>query len=141
MCLAAWNVKWDSPPLWPVVLPSVTGFVAACVPYLTDVRFFSEDSILAPFALMACLFILLLALPSERGGGLETLLGAWAAMLFSLLPQLLFFVWLVPVVLIWFHQSVFLWRKNYPLFRVGIWLGLGAASGIYIGGIFAFNAL
>ena len=133
MCWVPWNVKWDSPPLWPVVLPSVTGFSAACMPYLADVRFFSEDSILAPFALMAVLFTLLL--------GLETLLGAWAAMLFSLLPQLLFFVWLVPVVLIWFHQSIFLWRKNYPLFRIGIWLGLGAASGIYIGGIFAFNAL
>tara|TARA_Y100001970_G_scaffold113571_1_gene141633 strand:- start:3419 stop:3754 length:336 start_codon:yes stop_codon:yes gene_type:complete len=111
------------------------------MPYFSDSSYFSEGSILAPFALMAGLFLLLLALPAESGGGAETLVGAWAAMLFALLPQMLFFVWFVPVILIWFHQSVFVWRKSYPLFRIGIWLGLGASSGIYLGSILAFNAL
>jgi hypothetical protein len=111
------------------------------MPYFSDSSYFSEGSILAPFALMAGLFLLLLALPAGSGGGVETLAGAWAAMLFALLPQMLFFVWFVPVILIWFHQSVFVWRKSYPLFRIGIWLGLGASSGIYLGSILAFNAL
>ena len=133
-------VKWDSPPLWPVAAPSLAGFAAGCMPYFSDSSYFSEGSILAPFALMAGLFLLLLALPAESGGGAETLVGAWAAMLFALLPQMLFFVWFVPVILIWFHQSVFVWRKSYPLFRIGIWLGLGASSGIYLGSILAFNS-
>ena len=82
-------------------------------------------------------------LPAEHGGGgggrpVDEL--NLAAMLFALLPQMLFFVWFVPVVLIWFHQSVFVCRKSYPLFRIGIWLGLGASSGIYLGSILAFNS-
>jgi len=133
-------MRWDSPPVWPVAVPSVTGFAASFIPYLSESRYFSEGSILAPFALVASLFLLLLLLPAEKGGGAETIIGAWAAMLFALLPQMLFFVWFVPVVLIWFHQSVFVWRKSYPLFRIGIWLGLGASSGIYLGSILAFNS-
>ena len=126
--------------MWPVAVPSVTGFAASFIPYLSESSYFSEGSILAPFALVASLFLLLLLLPAEKGGGAETIIGAWAAMLFALLPQMLFFVWFVPVVLIWFHQSVFVWRKSYPLFRIGIWLGLGASSGIYLGSILAFNS-
>ena len=122
-----------------MAVPSVTGFAASFIPYLSESSYFSEGSILAPFALVASLFLLLLLLPAEKGGGAETIIGAWAAMLFALLPQMLFFVWFVPVVLIWFHQSVFVWRKSYPLFRIGIWLGLGASSGIYLGSILAFN--
>ena len=133
-------MRWDSPPVWPVAVPSVTGFAASFIPYLSESSYFSEGSILAPFALVASLFLLLLLLPAEKGGGAETIIGAWAAMLFALLPQMLFFVWFVPVVLIWFHQSVFMWRKSYPLFRIGIWLGLGASSGIYLGSILAFNS-
>ena len=74
-------VKWDSPPLWPVAAPSLAGFAAGCMPYFSDSSYFSEGAILAPFALMAGLFLLLLALPAESGGGAETLVGAWAAML------------------------------------------------------------
>ena len=133
-------MRWDSPPVWPVAVPSVTGFAASFIPYLSESSYFSEGSILAPFALVASLFLLLLLLPAEKGGGAETIIGAWAAMLFALLPQMLFFVWFVPVVLIWFHQAVFGWRKSYPLFRIGIWLGLGASSGIYLGSILAFNS-
>jgi len=133
-------MRWDSPPVWPVAVPSVAGFSASFIPYLSESSYFSEGSILAPFALVASLFLLLLLLPAEKGGGAETIIGAWAAMLFALLPQMLFFVWFVPVVLIWFHQSVFVWRKSYPLFRIGIWLGLGASSGIYLGSILAFNS-
>ena len=123
-----------------MAVPSVTGFAASFIPYLSESSYFSEGSILAPFALVASLFLLLLLLPAEKGGGAETIIGAWAAMLFALLPQMLFFVWFVPVVLIWFHQSVFLWRKSNRLFRSGIWLGLGACSGIYLGSIQAFNS-
>ena len=123
-----------------MAVPSVTGFAASFIPYLSESSYFSEGSILAPFAHVASLFLLLLLLPAEKGGGAETIIGAWAAMLFALLPQMLFFVWFVPVVLIWFHQSVFVWRKSYPLFRIGIWLGLGASSGIYLGSILAFNS-
>ena len=133
-------MRWDSPPVWPVAVPSVAGFSASSIPYLSGSSYVSEGSILAPFALVASLFLLLLLLPAEKGGGAETIIGAWAAMLFALLPQMLFFVWFVPVVLIWFHQSVFVWRKSYPLFRIGIWLGLGASSGIYLGSILAFNS-
>ena len=30
-------------------------------------------------------------------------------------------------------------EESYPAFRIGVWIGLGAASRVYMGGIFAFN--
>ena len=62
-------------------------------------------------------------------------------MLFAFIPQLAFFVWFVVVILLWLFESMHVWRKNYPPFRIGIWIGLGAVSGLYIGGLFAHFVL
>jgi len=34
---------------------------------------------------------------------------------------------------------MYIWQYNFPPFRIGIWLALGSMSGLYIGGIMAFN--
>ena len=72
---------------------------------------------------------------------LEKLSGSLVSLLVSLIGQLLFFVWFVPVILVWVRESIFVWRKSYPAFRIGFWIGLGAAAGVYMGGIFAYNVV
>ena len=55
----------------------------------------------------------------------------------AIVPQMLFFVWFIVVILFWIFQSMYIWRYNYPAFRVGTWLGLGAVSGLFMGDLFA----
>ena len=120
------------------------GFVAGCVPYLLESQYLTTESkfsLFAPFAMaaMACMAICLLQ--SSIWSKLEMFSGSLVSFLVSLIGQLLFFVWFVPVVLIWVRESIFVWRKSYPAFRIGFWIGLGAASGVYMGGIFAYNVV
>ena len=79
--------------------------------------------------------------PEPAGGSKELIAGANAGMLLAFLPQLIFFVWFVPVILFWIFQSMYGWRRGFPAFRVGTWIGLGAVSGLFIGGLFAHFVL
>ena len=130
-------MKWDEPPLWPVAVPSMAGFAAACLPYLVNDPRFIEGSLLASFLVLLALSPAILRAPVGNASRLELLVGTWVGMLLCFLPQLIFFVWFIPVVLFWVAQSTYIWKRNYPPFRVGIWLGSGAVSGLFTGGIFA----
>jgi hypothetical protein len=138
-------VKWDSPPLWPVAVPSLLGFVLACSPlrsYKFEALSFlstpeGQDSILTPMVCLILLSGLLYFSPEELGSRRELISGALVAILFGVLPQGMFFVWFIPVILFWVAQSTYIWKRNYPPFRIGIWLGSGAVSGLFTGGIFA----
>ena len=129
--------KGDSPPLWPVAAPSLLGFITACLPYLTKIPNFPEGSLLAPFGVVAFASLALLLTPDEIGSKPELIAGTWVAMLVAFLPQLVFYVWFIPVILFWLAQSIYLWKSDYPAFRIGIWIGFGAVSGLYLGGFFA----
>jgi len=78
---------------------------------------------------------------AASGRKAEMIAGIWVGMLVAFLPQIAFFVWFVPVILIWLAQSRTIWDRNYPPFRVGMWIGFGLVSGLYIGGILAHNLL
>ncbi|MCH1591630.1 MAG: hypothetical protein L7R66_01415 [Candidatus Thalassarchaeaceae archaeon] len=137
-------MKWDQPPLWPVAAPSMMGFIAGCLPYLSESQYLTTEtkfSLFAPFGMVAIACLVICGFQNRYEAKIEMFLGALSSLLFSLLPQLLFFVWFVPVILIWVRESIFVWRKSYPAFRIGVWIGLGAASGVYMGGIFAFNVV
>ena len=138
-------MKWDSPPLWPVAVPSLLGFALACSPlrsYKFEALSFlstpeGQDSILTPMVCLILLSGLLYFSPEELGSRRELISGALVAILFGVLPQGMFFVWFIPVILFWVAQSTYIWKRNYPPFRIGIWLGSGAVSGLFTGGIFA----
>ena len=131
-------MKWDEPPLWPVVLPSLVGFAAACTPHLISGIPRPFGWILpAPFMGLVLLSPLLYFSPKPAGGRVELVIGVNVAMLFALIPQLFLFVWFIVVILIWIYQSMYIWRHNYPAFRIGTWIGLGAVSGLFIGNFFA----
>ena len=135
-------MKWDEPPLWPVAVPSLAGFIAACIPHLIDgiPRLFGWE-LTTPFVGLVIASLLLFFVPEPAGGSPALIIGANVGMLVAFLPQLIFFVWFVPVILFWIFQSMFVWKRNYPSFRIGTWIGLGAVSGLYIGGLFAHFVL
>tara|TARA_B100000945_G_scaffold306929_1_gene294868 strand:- start:637 stop:1050 length:414 start_codon:yes stop_codon:yes gene_type:complete len=137
-------MKWEEPPLWPVAVPSITGFVSACIPHVIEgVPRLLDWDLTSPFVILVAgisSFILFFA-PKPVRGNFEVVIGTIVGMLFAFIPQLAFFVWFVVVILLWLFESMHVWRKNYPPFRIGIWIGLGAVSGLYIGGLFAHFVL
>jgi hypothetical protein len=131
-------MKWDEPPLWPVVIPTLVGFAAACILHLFDGIPRPWGWVLsAPFLGLVLFSPLLYFSPKPAGGRIELVIGANVAMVLAIVPQLFFRVWFIVVILFWIFQSMYIWRHNYPAFRVGTWLGLGAASGLFMGGLFA----
>ena len=131
-------MKWDDPPLWPVVVPSLVGFFAAWTPYVFDwVPRPLDWILLAPFLVLVLLSPALYFSPKPAGGRVELVIGANVAMILAFIPQLFLFVWFIVVILSWIFQSMYVWRHNYPAFRIGTWIGMGAVSGLFIGGLFA----
>ena len=125
-----------------VIGPLVLGIIAAALPYLIEHPDLVEGSLLAPFLLMLMAGVQFAFFPDAASGRkAEMIAGIWVGMLVAFLPQIAFFVWFVPVILIWLAQSRTIWDRNYPPFRVGMWIGFGLVSGLYIGGILAHNLL
>jgi len=54
---------------------------------------------------------------------------------------LVFPIWFVIVILFWMSQSLYVWKRNYPNFRLGMWLGAGSMSGLYLGSLAVFNLM
>ena len=130
-------MKWDEPPLWPVAVPSLVGFAAAAIPYLfPNTPQLVGGELTTPFILLVIISPLLYFSPEPTGGRAELILGANIGMFFAFFPQAIFFVWFIIIILLWLAQSMYVWRRNYPAFRIGTWIGLGAVSGLYIGGLF-----
>ena len=80
-------------------------------------------------------------LPDRYEARVEWLLGIFSMILLAVLPQLILPIWFILVILFWLSQSLYVWKRNYPTFRLGLWLGAGGMSGLYLGSLFAFNVL
>ena len=151
-------MKWESVLLL-LIGPPILGITAAALPYLVEHPDLVEGSLLAPFLLVGMAGVQFAFFPDAGSGRkaatgeipfypvagsgrkAEMIAGIWVGMLVAFLPQIAFFVWFVPVILIWLAQSRTIWEQNYPPFRVGMWIGFGLVSGLYIGGILAHNLL
>ena len=128
-------MKWDEPPLWPVAIPSTVGFVAALISYMVDgfPKIFGQQ-LTTPFAILVLVSLLLYFSPTPTGRNFELNVGTNIGMILFFLPQLFLYVWFIVAILFWIFQSMYTWRKNFPAFRIGIWIGNGAVSGLFIGG-------
>ena len=126
--------------LW--LVPFAMGFVSGLLPYLINHELFDESSLMGPVGLSALLAGGLLVLPdSETDRKIEMLTGIWLGMSISYLPIALFFVWFIPVILYWIGRTLKVQHSHFPPFRIGLWIGSGILSGIYVGNIIAFNLL
>jgi hypothetical protein len=135
-------MKWESAPLWPVAVPSIVGFLLSFIPYLFQIEYFSKKNLLAPILVLGILGVCCFLLPEKYGNKKELYFGYLVTLLLSYSFRFLFgFYGIVVVFLVWLSQSIYIWQYNYPPFRIGIWLALGAMSGLYIGGILAYNLL
>ncbi len=131
-------MKWDSLPRSLAFGPLLLGMLAAALPYLVEHPLFKEGSLLAPFLLSMMLVLQFAFYPlAGEGRKAEMIGGIYLGGLLAFLPQLIFFVWFIPMVLLWIHQTSNIWKRNYPPFRIGLWIGLGVVSGLFIGGILA----
>jgi len=136
-------MHWDGrrpTSLW--FYPLSMGLVAGSLPYLVEHSFFDESSLMGPVGLSACLAIGLLFLPdSATERKVEMIAGIWIGMSISYFPIALFFVWMVPVIIFWTSSTISIQTSHLPPFRIGLWMGSGILSGIYIGNIIAYNLL
>ena len=135
------SVKWDTPPIWPVALPSILGFSIACADEILSIQGLFGQALLLPIVALAASSGLVLFLPDKYESKFECIIGIWSMILLAVIPQLIFPIWFVLVILFWLSQSLYVWKRNYPTFRLGIWLGAGGMSGLYLGSLFAFNVL
>ena len=128
------NILW----LGPLLLGLLTG----PLPYLIDHSFFNESSLIGPVTVTACIAICFPFLSnSVSNRKLEMMIGIWTGMAIAYLPILFFFVWIVIPFLYWIWETAN--RDNWvlPPFRIGLWIGCGIISGIYISNIIAYNLL
>ena len=135
------SVKWDSPPIWPVAVPSILGFSIACADEILSIQGLFGQALLLPILALIASSGLVMFLPDRYESKFECILGIWSMILLAVMPQLIFPIWFVLVILFWLSQSLYVWKRNYPTFRLGIWLGAGGMSGLYLGSLFAFNVL
>ena len=135
------SVKWDTPPVWPVAVPSILGFSIACADEILSIQGLFGQALLLPILALTTSSVLVMFLPDRYESKFECILGIWLMILLAVIPQLIFPIWFVLVILFWLSQSLYVWKRNYPTFRLGIWLGAGGMSGLYLGSLFAFNVL
>ncbi|MGY8645701.1 MAG: hypothetical protein ACKVIE_06335, partial [Candidatus Poseidoniales archaeon] len=115
-------MKWESAPLWPVALPSVTGFLLSLIPYLFEFEYFSKRNLLAPVLILITLGLFSTLLPKKYGNKFELYLGYVVGISASYIFRIFFgFYGIVVVVLVWMGQSTYMWQYNFPPFRIGIW--------------------
>ena len=76
-------MKWESAPLWPVVLPSITGLLLSFIPYLFELEYFSKRNLVAPILILSILGLACMLLPERYGNKVELYLGYLLALLLT----------------------------------------------------------
>ncbi len=142
-CLREAVVKWHKPPVWPVAIPAFVGFVLAVI---ATAMAGLMQGLGVPFLRFGWLMMLGAAIPfgaardpadeSDARFG-DQFAGVLMALVLGYWPQLVIPPWVVFVFLAWILQSTYLWKRDYPPFRFGVWLGLGLMSGFWGGAILA----
>lgn len=126
-------MKWDSMPLWPAIIPLSIGFLLACLFGIIE----NSSSLFKPMICLLASSFLLYFSPPRIGSRKELIGGCFASILFGILPQLIFFVWFIIIILFWISQTTYVWKHNFPTFRIGIWIGLGSCTGLFLGSFYA----
>jgi len=111
--------------------------ISCCVTLFVDLDSSGLD---APvFSLLLLSFLVLFvqfvdADPSGRGN--ERSLGALVGLQFGYWPTAIVgLIWPFIIAVIWLIQCTRIWRFSYPAFRIGLWTGFGASTGLIAGQI------
>jgi hypothetical protein len=118
-------------------------------PFIISMAFSSVIMLLdftVPFELKKPVFTLLLLTPimaflpiihsDQNGRGIERTIGGIIGLHLGYWPIAIFaLLWPTIVGFLWIIQCISIWRSSYPPFRIGIWAGMGACTGLVVGKI------
>ncbi len=130
-------MKWDSMPLWPATIPLSIGFLLACLFGIIE----NSSSLFKPMiCLLASSFLLYFSPP--RIGSRKRI--DWWLFYINIIWDITsidIFVWFIIIILFWISQTTYVWKHNFPTFRIGIWIGLGSCTGLFLGSFYAHYSL
>ena len=131
-------MRWSRMPIGLAFGPFIFSMAVSCIVMLIDFT--------PPFELKKPVFSLILLTPmmailpiihsDPKGRGKQRIFGGIIALHLSYWPIAIFaLLWSTIVGFLWLIQCLSIWRSSYPAFRIGIWAGMGACTGLVIGKI------
>ena len=131
-------MRWERMPLGLTFIPFFVSMCVSCfVTLFVDLSDFSLDAPVFSLILLSLLVICVRFIdidPSGRGN--ERSMGAMVGLQIGYWPTAIIgLMWPFIVALIWMIQSTRIWRFSYPPFRIGLWTGFGASTGLILGQI------
>ena len=95
-----------------------------------------KKPVLTLFLLTPMMFLLPLIHSDIKGRGIERAIGGIVGLHIGFWPiALLALLWPFVVGVFWLIQTASIWRASYPPFRIGVWAGMGASTGLVMGKI------
>ncbi|DAC25205.1 MAG TPA: hypothetical protein HA330_05165 [Candidatus Thalassarchaeaceae archaeon] len=131
-------MRWERMPLGLAFVPfHLSMCVSCCVTLFVDLKPYGLDP---PVFSLILLSILVLCVqfvdvdPSGRGN--ERSMGALVGLQLGYWPTAVVgLIWPFIIAAIWLIQCSRIWRYSYPGFRIGLWTGFGASTGLIVGQI------
>ncbi len=129
-------MKWEKTPFSIILLPLILGFIISCIS-----GFYDPTTVSIQMMVLIVMSFFLYFFPINSGNDAQLVAGTMVAVILGILPTLIFFPWCIIVWMVWFSQNLYVWNYNMPPFRIGIWIGLGASSGVFFGAFFSWYLL
>ena len=111
--------------------------VSSCITLFVDLSQFGLDPPVFSLMLLSVIIIFVRFIevnPSGRGN--ERSIGALLGLQIGYWPTgIIGLMWPFIIAVIWLIQSTRIWRYSYPPFRIGLWTGFGASTGLILGQI------
>ena len=140
-------MKWEKPPLIPVTIPPLVGLLSAVIGFTLAPKLDIQEKLLSDIAPLILSWIILIffstvlmfTIPKKWGEPKEIRMGLMAGLILVFLPQacgialLLCALWFLFVITSWVFVSTYQWRYEVQPFRIGVWLGVGGLTGMFIG--------
>ena len=129
-------MKWERAPLGIIILPFFIGFIISCIS-----GYFDPTTVSIQLVTLIILSLTLYFFPIKVENYNQLVAGSIVSVIIGIFPTLIFFPWCIIVWMFWFSQNLYVWNYNMPPFRIGVWIGMGASSGVFFGAFFSWYLL
>lgn len=131
-------MRWERMPLGLAFVPFyVSMCVSCCVTLFVDMGQFGFTAPVFSLLLVSILVICIRFIDADPSGrGNERSTGALLGLQIGYWPTgIIGLMWPFIIAVLWLIQSARIWRYSYPPFRIGLWTGFGASTGLILGQI------
>ncbi|MDP6856376.1 MAG: hypothetical protein QGH13_02455 [Candidatus Thalassarchaeaceae archaeon] len=131
-------MRWERMPMGLAFAPFIISMAISCLIMLLDFTppFELKKPAFTLFLLTPMMVFLPLIHPDVNGRGIERIMGGIVGLHIGFWPiALLALLWPFVVGVLWLIQTASIWRSSYPPFRIGVWVGMGASTGLAMGKI------